>query len=43
MEERINKDKLSDSKGNNGDNALKIELFPENKPKDTLEKEQFNF
>ena len=42
-EENINKDELPVSKDNNGDNALKIELFPENKPKDTLEKKKIQF
>ena len=42
-EKNINKDELPVSKDNNGDNALKIELFPENKPKDTLEKKQIQF
>ena len=43
MKENINKDELLVSKDNNADNALKIELFPENKPKDTLEKKQIQF
>ena len=42
-EKNINKDELPVSKDNNGDNALKIELFPENKPKDTLEKKKIQF
>ena len=42
-EKNINKDELPVSKDNNGDNVLKIELFPENKPKDTLEKKKIQF
>ncbi len=43
MEENISKDKLPVSKDNNGDNELKIELFPENKPRGTLEKKKIKF
>ena len=39
----FNKDETSVSKDNNGDNILKIELFPENKPINTLEKKNIQF